>query len=213
MRCAGSLKKATVVKTCLHLAIGPPRDLNDHVQDGLLLVGVQGDIMERGDGHAILLDIDAVLKSVWAGDLSGLVGRSHVGRGDRRRVAGRRARKVLSYLRGSQSRRGEFGGGQCGRGGREDPRARLQIPVAVEGWRYAELGSRDRDRGTTERLKREQHTKRRTTGYGRSRILREWNENRNSSRRYSRAIVHSCREALTRYLGTSGICYRVLPMQ
>lgn len=66
-----------MAKTYLHLAIGPAGDLNDHVQDGLLLVGIEGDIMERRDGHAIFLDVDAVLQGVGAPDLSGLVLRSH----------------------------------------------------------------------------------------------------------------------------------------
>jgi hypothetical protein len=71
-------------ETHLHLAIGPARDLNDHVQDGLLLVGVQRDIVEGRDGHAILLDVDAVLQRVGAADLAGLVGgrwRRHGGGG------------------------------------------------------------------------------------------------------------------------------------
>jgi hypothetical protein len=48
----------------LLLGVGPARDLNDHVQDGLLLVGIEGDVVEGGDGLAILLDVDAVLKGV-----------------------------------------------------------------------------------------------------------------------------------------------------
>ena len=45
----------------LHLGVGPSWDLNDHVHDGLLLVGVERDIMEWRDWLAILLDVDAVL--------------------------------------------------------------------------------------------------------------------------------------------------------
>ena len=33
--------------TYLHLSIGPSWDLDDHVQNGLLLVGIQRDIVER----------------------------------------------------------------------------------------------------------------------------------------------------------------------
>lgn len=61
-----------------HLAIGPSWDLNDHVQDSLLLVGIEGDVVEGGDGDAILLDVDAVLQGVRSSDLSGLVLGSHV---------------------------------------------------------------------------------------------------------------------------------------
>ena len=78
-----------MAKTYLHLAIGPARNLNDHVQDGLLLVGVEGNIVERRDGHAILLDINAVLQRIGARDLACLVGRSHGGGGGCRRGVGR----------------------------------------------------------------------------------------------------------------------------
>jgi hypothetical protein len=59
-------------------AIGPSWDLNDHVQDSLLLVGIEGDVVEGGDWNTILLDVDAVLQSVRSGDLSSLVLGSHV---------------------------------------------------------------------------------------------------------------------------------------
>lgn len=35
----------------LHLAIGPSWDLNDHVQDGLLVVGIEGDVVEGRDNN------------------------------------------------------------------------------------------------------------------------------------------------------------------
>lgn len=57
-------------KAYLELAIGPAGDLDNHVEDGLLLVGVQGDVVEGGDGDAILLDVDAVLQGVGSGDLA-----------------------------------------------------------------------------------------------------------------------------------------------
>lgn len=66
--------------TNLELGVGPAGDLNDHVEDGLLLVGVQGDVVEGGDGDAILLDVDAVLEGVGSRDLAGGVGRGHCGR-------------------------------------------------------------------------------------------------------------------------------------
>ena len=47
--------------TNLHLCVGPSWDLNDHVKEGLLLIGKQGDIMEGGDGAAVLLNVDTVI--------------------------------------------------------------------------------------------------------------------------------------------------------
>jgi len=57
----------------LLLSIRPPRDLNDHVQHRLLLIGIQRDIVPRRHRHAILLDVDAVLERVLCGDLAGSV--------------------------------------------------------------------------------------------------------------------------------------------
>lgn len=65
----------------LQLSIGPSWDLNDHVQDSLLLIGIEGDVMERRDRNAILLKVDSVLQSIRGTDLSDLVlggMRSHV---------------------------------------------------------------------------------------------------------------------------------------
>lgn len=56
--------------TYLLLGVGPAGDLDDHVQDGLLLVGVERDVVEGRDGHAILLDVDAVLEGVRSADLA-----------------------------------------------------------------------------------------------------------------------------------------------
>jgi hypothetical protein len=64
-------------KTYLKFSIGPARNLNNHVQDGLLLVGIEGDIVEGGDWNAILLDIDSVLEGVGSSDLADAVLRSH----------------------------------------------------------------------------------------------------------------------------------------
>lgn len=58
----------------LLLGIGPAGDLNDHVQDGLLSIGVEGDVVEGRDGLAILLDIDTVLQRVRLGNLANGVG-------------------------------------------------------------------------------------------------------------------------------------------
>lgn len=38
--------------------------LDDHVEDGLLLVGVQRNVMEGGDWDTILLDVDSVLEGL-----------------------------------------------------------------------------------------------------------------------------------------------------
>lgn len=66
-------------KTYLKLSVGPSRNLDDHVQDVLLLVGVERNIVERRDGLAILLDVDAMLEGVGSRNLAdGIVG-GHVG--------------------------------------------------------------------------------------------------------------------------------------
>jgi len=63
----------------LELGIGPSRNLDNHVQDGLLLVGIERNIMERRNGLAILLDVDSVLEGVGSRNLAdGVVG-GHVG--------------------------------------------------------------------------------------------------------------------------------------
>lgn len=70
--CTVSERRITVhsmARTCLHLGIGPARDLDDHVEDRLLLVGVEGDVVEWRNGNAILFDVDAVLKGVRGSDL------------------------------------------------------------------------------------------------------------------------------------------------
>lgn len=56
--------------TYLLLRIGPPRDLDDHVEHRLLLIGVQRDVVEGRAGHAILLDVDAVLERVGSTNLA-----------------------------------------------------------------------------------------------------------------------------------------------
>lgn len=57
--------------THFHLRIRPARHLDDHVEDRLLLVGVQRDVVEGRDGHTILLDEDAVLEGVGGANLAG----------------------------------------------------------------------------------------------------------------------------------------------
>lgn len=61
--------------THLHLSIGPARHLNNHVEDGLLRVGIEGYVVERRYGLAVLLDENAVLQGVWGTNLpDGVVG-------------------------------------------------------------------------------------------------------------------------------------------
>lgn len=63
------------ISSYLHLSIGPAGHLNDHVEDGLLWVGIERDIVERRDGLAILLDKDAVLQGIWGSNLpDGVIG-------------------------------------------------------------------------------------------------------------------------------------------
>jgi len=55
----------------LHLRIGPPRDLDNHVEDTIVGVGEEGDVMEgRNDGVIVLLDEDTVFKSISSADLA-----------------------------------------------------------------------------------------------------------------------------------------------
>jgi hypothetical protein len=62
----------------LLLGVGPAGDLDDHVKDGLLLIGVEGNVVEGRDGDAILLDEHTVLEGVGLGDLAD--GVRHFGR-------------------------------------------------------------------------------------------------------------------------------------
>lgn len=57
----------------LELSIGPSWNLDDHVQNGLLLVGKQWDIVERRDRCAILLNEATIFKSVGCTDSAGSV--------------------------------------------------------------------------------------------------------------------------------------------
>lgn len=73
-----SLQRVQKCISYLELGIGPSRNLNNHVQDGLLLVGIERDVVEGRDGDAILLDVDAVLESVGSRNLADAVSGSHV---------------------------------------------------------------------------------------------------------------------------------------
>lgn len=54
----------------LLLGVGPARNLNDHIQNVLLLIGIQRNIVERRDRDAILLDVHTVLESVGGADFA-----------------------------------------------------------------------------------------------------------------------------------------------
>lgn len=90
-----------VYLTHLKLAVGPSWNLDDHVQNGLLSIRVQGNVVEGGNWRSILLNVDTVLESVWCTDLSDGVLGSHIAVLLYRRGGGvwfRRAREVSSYL-------------------------------------------------------------------------------------------------------------------
>jgi hypothetical protein len=57
--------------TYLHLGIGPAGHLDDHVEDRLLLIGIEGNVVPWRNQLAVLLDEDAVLERVRRSDLAG----------------------------------------------------------------------------------------------------------------------------------------------
>jgi hypothetical protein len=61
----------------LLLRIGPARNLDDHVQNGLLGIGIEGDVVEGRNGNAILLNVHAVLERVRSPNLADAVLRRH----------------------------------------------------------------------------------------------------------------------------------------
>jgi hypothetical protein len=64
-------------RTHLHLGVGPAGHLNNHVEDRLLLVGIQGNVVPWRDELSVLLNEDAVLERVGRANLAGRV--CHVG--------------------------------------------------------------------------------------------------------------------------------------
>lgn len=44
-----------------HLSVGPPRDLDDHVQDAIVLVGEEGNVVPGRDDVTVLFEKNAVL--------------------------------------------------------------------------------------------------------------------------------------------------------
>lgn len=100
----------------LLLSVGPAGDLNDHVQDLLLLVGVEGDIVEGRDGDAILLNVNTVLQRVRLSDLAN--GIRHFGcggremPGDQSSSGERRGRRRSGGRKGGRKRGCPSGGRQ-----------------------------------------------------------------------------------------------------
>jgi hypothetical protein len=75
-----------MVSPHLQLSIGPSWDFNNHIQHRLLLVGIQGDIVERRQWLPIFLDKGTELECVGGADLAqaefgGLLAVGHVGGG------------------------------------------------------------------------------------------------------------------------------------
>ena len=64
-------RRSQLGSTHLHLRVGPAGHLNNHVEDGLLLVGVERDVVPWRNELAVLLDEDAVLERVGRGNLTG----------------------------------------------------------------------------------------------------------------------------------------------
>jgi hypothetical protein len=60
--------------THLHLGIGPAGHLNNHVEDGLLLVGIERNVVPWRDELPVLLNEDTVLERVGRADSAGGVG-------------------------------------------------------------------------------------------------------------------------------------------
>lgn len=57
-------------KPYLLLGVGPARDLDNHVEDSLLLVGIERDVVEGRDWDSILLDVDTVVQRVRLANLA-----------------------------------------------------------------------------------------------------------------------------------------------
>jgi hypothetical protein len=60
--------------TYLHLGVGPAGHLNNHVEDRLLLVGIQGNVVPWRDELSVLLNEDTVLERVGRANPAGCVG-------------------------------------------------------------------------------------------------------------------------------------------
>jgi hypothetical protein len=67
------LQHSQLQPTHLHLRIGPAGHLNDHVENRLLLVGVERDVVPWRNELAVLLNVDAVLERVGRLNLAGSV--------------------------------------------------------------------------------------------------------------------------------------------
>jgi hypothetical protein len=65
-------------QTHLHLSIGPSRNLDNHVEDGALLVGIERDVMERAQRLSILFNEDAMLQCIGSTNLANAVLGAHL---------------------------------------------------------------------------------------------------------------------------------------
>lgn len=69
----------SIDSTDLHFCISPSGNLDDHVQHCLLLIGVQWDVVKRGDDIAMaVLDVDSVLEGEGLANFAGAIA-THVG--------------------------------------------------------------------------------------------------------------------------------------
>lgn len=59
-----------LTSTHLHLRVSPAGDLDDHVEDGLLLIGIQWDVVPWRYELAVLFDEDTVLERVGRANLA-----------------------------------------------------------------------------------------------------------------------------------------------
>ena len=76
---SGCMRLFSRMVTHLHLGISPSWNLHDHVENSLLLIGIQRDIMKWGQRCSILFDVDAVLKCVGCPILSDRVSGGGIG--------------------------------------------------------------------------------------------------------------------------------------
>ena len=61
---------ARLEHTHLHFGIGPPWDFDNHVEDSLLIIGVERNIMKGRHGRSILFNEDAVFECIGRADFS-----------------------------------------------------------------------------------------------------------------------------------------------
>lgn len=67
---SATLPSHRVIEVYLLLGVCPARNLDNHVKNVLLLIGIQRNIVERRDRDTILLDVHTVLESVGGADFA-----------------------------------------------------------------------------------------------------------------------------------------------